>query len=171
MKKPQIPTWVILSGMLVLAVGGASAGAAYRADIVQIQADTVAAADEAIAASEDATAAVQKANDAAELADTAATSQLADEQAAAAAEAARVAEEARVAAEAAAAEAARQAAIKVPAKKSADTGGGPTKCPAGTKANAVDAAGNESACEALGAGGEQCQAYDANNVCTNWYKP
>lgn len=47
----------------------------------------------------------------------------------------------------------------------------PTKCPAGYKANAVDANGNESSCEKLGAGGAQCTAYDDNNVCTNWYKP
>jgi len=96
-----------------------------------------------------------------------------NERIAAEVEAARVAEVARVAAEAAAVqaaadEAARQAAAK-PVKRS--SGGGAVKCPAGTKANAVDAAGNESNCEALGAGGEQCQAYDANNVCTNWMKP
>ncbi|WP_349862690.1 hypothetical protein [Leifsonia sp. WHRI 6310E] len=48
---------------------------------------------------------------------------------------------------------------------------GPVKCPAGTHPNAVDANGNESACEADGPGGEQCQAYDADNNCTNWYKP
>jgi membrane protein involved in colicin uptake len=124
MKMPKIPGWAVAVTLVVVGVGGAAAGAAYRAEILQIQADTVAYADEAIAASEDATLAVEEAREASQLADTAATSQLADEQAAAAAEAARVAEEARVAAEASAAEAARQAAVPVPVKKSTNTGGG-----------------------------------------------
>jgi len=84
---------------------------------------------------------------------------------------AKAAEDARLAAEAqAAADAAAKAATKTPSRSSSNSSG-VVKCPAGTKANAVDAAGNESACEALGAGGEQCQAYDENNTCTNWYKP
>ena len=84
---------------------------------------------------------------------------------------AKAAEDARIAAEAqAAADAAAKAATKAPSRSSSNSTA-VVKCPAGTKANAVDAAGNESACEPLGAGGEQCQAYDENNNCTNWYKP
>jgi PKD repeat protein len=45
------------------------------------------------------------------------------------------------------------------------------KCPAGTKANAVDAAGNESNCQPLNGQGQQCVAYDDQNNCTQWYKP
>jgi membrane protein involved in colicin uptake len=168
-------SWIVGAIVTVLVLVGVFALGAYRNSIIEIQAATIASADEAIAASEDATKAVEDANEASELASTAATSQLAEEQAAAAAEAARVAAEAQAAAEAAAAEAARQADLAVPVKRAPSSGtnteSGPVKCPAGTKANAVDAAGNESACEALSEAGETCQAYDANNVCTSWYKP
>lgn len=91
-------------------------------------------------------------------------------------EAARVAAELQRQQEAAA-EAQRQAAADEAARPSAQSNisdgdsSGPVKCPTGTHANAVDADGNESACEADGPNGEQCQAYDANNNCTNWYKP
>lgn len=43
---------------------------------------------------------------------------------------------------------------------------GPVQCPAGTTANAVDAYGNESACQANGPGGGQCVAYNDANQCT-----
>lgn len=44
------------------------------------------------------------------------------------------------------------------------------KCPAGTRANAVDGAGNESNCMPLTPQGEQCVAYDDNNNCTAWMR-
>lgn len=98
------------------------------------------------------------------------------EQARIAAEQAAAAEAARVAAEQAAAQqaAAEQAAAQQQTQRQATTNdapAGPTLCPANTHPNAVDANGNESNCEANGPGGAICQAYDANNNCTNWYKP
>lgn len=48
---------------------------------------------------------------------------------------------------------------------------GPVQCPYGTTANAVDAYGNESNCQDNGPGNAQCVAYDANNNCTQYYKP
>lgn len=42
----------------------------------------------------------------------------------------------------------------------------PVKCPAGSHPNAVDAAGNESACQPLGPQGKQCVAYNDQNECT-----
>lgn len=48
---------------------------------------------------------------------------------------------------------------------------GPTLCPSGTDPNYVDEYGNESGCSADSASGEQCNAYDANNVCISYYKP
>ncbi|MEN0083990.1 MAG: hypothetical protein AAGC66_04400 [Leifsonia sp.] len=93
---------------------------------------------------------------------------------AAAAEAARVAAELQRQQETAA-ETQRQADESAAAEQqdanTSDDSSGPVKCPAGTHANAVDGAGNESACEANGPNGEVCQAYDDNNNCTNWYKP
>jgi PKD repeat protein len=47
----------------------------------------------------------------------------------------------------------------------------PTKCPAGTTPGAVDAEGNESACQDLNNAGQQCVAYNDANECTQWYKP
>ena len=47
----------------------------------------------------------------------------------------------------------------------------PTKCPSGTKANAVDGEGNESACEPLGPSGQPCVAYNDQNVCTEYLEP
>lgn len=47
----------------------------------------------------------------------------------------------------------------------------PVRCPDGTVAGAVDAYGNESACQPLNDSGEQCVAYDDANNCTQWYKP
>lgn len=47
----------------------------------------------------------------------------------------------------------------------------PVKCPAGTTPGAVDAAGNESACQDLNNNGQQCVAYNDANECTQWYKP
>jgi len=148
MKLPKVPGWAIATGLVVLAVGGAWGGSAYRQSIVDIQTATVASVDEAIAASESATQAVEDARAASELASTAATSKLADEQAAAASEAARVAEEARVAAEAAAAEAGKKAAVDVPTKKptTGDAGAtGPVRCPAGSQANSNDGT-NDTSC-------------------------
>lgn len=48
---------------------------------------------------------------------------------------------------------------------------GPIKCDAGYTANAVDADGNESNCVKNGPEGTPCVAYDANNNCTQYYKP
>jgi hypothetical protein len=97
------------------------------------------------------------------------------EQARIAAEQAAAAEAARVAAEQVAAQqaAAEQAAQQQTQRQTAtnDAPAGPIKCPSNTHPNAVDGNGNESNCEANGPGGEICQAYDANNNCTNWYKP
>jgi hypothetical protein len=81
---------------------------------------------------------------------------------------AQAAAEAKAAADAAAAV---QAAQQAAAVKAAAPVTSPTLCPAGTKANAVDAQGNESNCEALNSQGQACQAYNDQNVCTNWYKP
>jgi len=141
------------------------------------QAQVAAAAEDAAeqsAMEQDMYAAADVAKKAQDAADEAAYQQFLVDKAAAEAKAAadaKAAEDARVAAEAqAAADAAAKAATKAPSRSSSNSGG-VVKCPAGTKANAVDAAGNESACESLGAGGEQCQAYDENNTCTNWYKP
>ena len=47
----------------------------------------------------------------------------------------------------------------------------PVKCPSGTRANAVDGAGNESACEPLGPSGQPCVAYNDQNVCTEYLEP
>jgi hypothetical protein len=98
---------------------------------------------------------------------------------AAAAEAARVAaaeEAARVAAEQAAAQAAADEAARVAAPRAttrqAAPSVGPTQCPAGTIAGAVDGNGNESNCQATGgADGTPCVAYNDANECTAWYKP
>jgi len=46
----------------------------------------------------------------------------------------------------------------------------PNRCPSGTKAGAVDAAGNESNCQAT-SNGQPCVEYNAANQCTAWYKP
>lgn len=48
---------------------------------------------------------------------------------------------------------------------------GPTLCPEGTVAGAVDEAGNESACYETNDDGQQCVAYDDANNCTQYYKP
>jgi hypothetical protein len=48
---------------------------------------------------------------------------------------------------------------------------GPVQCGYGYTANAVDAYGNESNCQANGPGNAQCVAYDENNNCTQYYKP
>lgn len=91
-----------------------------------------------------------------------------------AAAAAQAAADAKAAADAAAAQAAQQQQGQQQAvsdNSGSGSNSGPTLCPAGTHANAVDANGNESNCEQNGPDGQQCQAYDANNVCTNWYKP
>jgi hypothetical protein len=105
------------------------------------------------------------------------------EQARIAAEQAAAAAAAQAAAQAAAEEAARQAAAQQQAQQqesrqsatqdsapAAPSAPDPVKCPAGTHANAVDANGNESACEQDGPNGEHCQAYDENNNCTVWLK-
>ena len=102
---------------------------------------------------------------------------------AAAAEAARVAAEQAAAAEAARV-AAEQEAQRVAAEQKAaqqdepatpsdngDGDSGPTLCPPGTTAGAVDGDGNESNCSPNGPTGTQCVEYDANNNCTAWYKP
>lgn len=108
-----------------------------------------------------------------------AAEQEAEAAAAVAAEQARLAAEAeaaRIAAEqAAAAEAERVAAEQAADEAGADepsTGGdsGPTLCPDGTTAQAVDDYGNESNCVELGGGGEQCVAYNDANECTAWLK-
>ena len=44
------------------------------------------------------------------------------------------------------------------------------QCPSGTTAGAVDAAGNESNCQATN-NGQPCAEYNAANQCTAWYKP
>jgi hypothetical protein len=93
-----------------------------------------------------------------------------------AAEDAKAAAAAQAAAEAAAAAAAAQAAQQQSAvtddEPSGDVGtssSGPVKCPPGTTANAIDAAGNESNClENNPTTNQPCVAYDANNVCTAW---
>ena len=46
----------------------------------------------------------------------------------------------------------------------------PNRCPSGTKAGAVDAAGNESNCQAT-SNGQPCVEYNDSNQCTAWYKP
>ena len=46
----------------------------------------------------------------------------------------------------------------------------PSKCPAGTTAGQVDAAGNESNCQPTN-NGQPCVAYNDANECTQWYKP
>lgn len=48
---------------------------------------------------------------------------------------------------------------------------GPILCPPGTVAGAVDADGNESACQATNDQGQECVAYDDANNCTQWYQP
>lgn len=63
---------------------------------------------------------------------------------------------AKAAADSAAAQAAKQ--------RAAD----PTRCPAGTKAGAVDDAGNESNCYPENSSGQTCQAYNDANQCTAW---
>lgn len=88
-----------------------------------------------------------------------------------AAEEAAAAEAARVAAEQAAVQAAAQQAAPKQVARQQAASAGPTLCPPGTSPNAVDASGNESNCQANGPSGEVCTAYDANNNCTNWYKP
>jgi membrane protein involved in colicin uptake len=87
---------------------------------------------------------------------------------AAAAKAAAAAEAARIAAEQAAQRAAQEAAQQAAQDEPAPSDDGPTKCPAGTHAMAVDANGNESNCDPLNDQGQQCVAYDANNQCTAW---
>lgn len=90
--------------------------------------------------------------------------------------------EAKAATEAAAQAAAAQAEQEAQEQSASDdssgdtgSGGGnagPTKCPPGTTANAVDAAGNESNClENNPTTNQPCVAYDANNVCTAWLEP
>lgn len=82
-------------------------------------------------------------------------------------------QQAKIAADQAAADAAaaseKQAALV--AGHQQQTAGGPVKCDAGYTANAVDAAGNESNCVKNGPAGTPCVAYDANNNCTQYYKP
>lgn len=47
---------------------------------------------------------------------------------------------------------------------------GPTLCPEGTVAGAVDASGNESNCQPT-SDGQPCVEYNDQNVCTRWYEP
>lgn len=44
------------------------------------------------------------------------------------------------------------------------------KCPSGTTAGQVDAAGNESNCQQTNQG-QPCVEYNDQNVCTRWYQP
>lgn len=44
------------------------------------------------------------------------------------------------------------------------------KCPSGTTAGQVDAAGNESNCQPTN-NGQPCVEYNDQNVCTRWYQP
>jgi len=83
-------------------------------------------------------------------------------------QAAKIAADNKAAADAAAAAANAAALAAAHQQKSAD---GPVKCAAGYTANAVDADGNESNCLKNGPSGTQCVAYDANNNCTQYYKP
>jgi hypothetical protein len=68
-----------------------------------------------------------------------------------------------------AAAAAKAAALAAAHQQQADDG--PIKCATGYKANAVDAAGNESNCVKNGPAGTPCVAYDSDNNCTQYYKP
>lgn len=61
--------------------------------------------------------------------------------------------------------------VEAPPVEEAPVDAGPTVCPEGTVAGAVDAAGNESACYETNDEGQQCVAYDENNNCTAYYKP
>jgi len=171
----QVGIAAVTIGALVF--GGFAIGNGIRTAQADQQARTVAAAEAAadqVAAEEAMFQAAASAKKELEAAAEASYQEYLAAKAAAEAKAAadaKAAEDARIAAEAqAAADAAAKATTKAPARNSSNSSG-VVKCPAGTKANAVDGAGNESACEALGAGGEQCQAYDDNNNCTNWYKP
>ena len=58
-----------------------------------------------------------------------------------------------------------------PAPVTAPAPAAPTRCPAGTTANAVDAQGNESNCNANNAQDQPCVAYDDANNCTAYLKP
>jgi len=48
---------------------------------------------------------------------------------------------------------------------------GPTLCPEGTVAGAVDDAGNESYCQPLNDQGQECNQWNDANECVGWYKP
>lgn len=142
----KIGAGVIGAAVLVTAgIVGGSAYANYSAEQSRLEAQMsvpAAPAGQATTAQEQATL-VQS--------DTAGAKAVADEQAK---EAAAVALAAKKAAEAKAAEEAEV-----------------TKCPAGTYAEAVDGAGNESNCAPENGNGEVCQAYNDANQCTAWGKP
>lgn len=162
-RKPASKRTVIISAVIaavVLTGGGIGTKALidYRTDIEASQeaaADYYEAADQRVAEAEAAAITAQEAADSAQ----AATDSLVAAEEAAAAQAAAD-EAARVAAEAAA-----------NSKSNGGNAGTNGKCPAGTKANAVDENGIESNCEPLNSEGQQCVAYDDNNNCTAWYKP
>ena len=61
--------------------------------------------------------------------------------------------------------------VAPPAEVAPATPAGPTLCPDGTTAQAVDGAGNESNCTQNGPADTQCIAYDDSNNCTAYYKP
>lgn len=164
-----VVTAAVVGGIGVTLVNANAAAQAHTALMVEVKADGKtlnAAATEDAALAATAVEAGQNNHVQAVAAEQVAV-KIAAEQAAAA-EAARVAAE--QAAQAAAQQAAQQQASRLAPRQQASNDG-PILCPPGTTPNAVDANGNESNCQANGPGGEVCTAYDANNNCTNWYKP
>lgn len=168
--------------IVLVTVAGVNANTAARAEIahehllstIKVEsgvAQSAADEDAALAAQTEQAQAVAHTDQLAAEAEAAYQAKLAAERAAAEAAAAAAAQ---AAAEQAAAQQAQQSqSVQAPADNGGSDPAAPSvvKCPAGTIAGAVDADGNESNCSPLGPTGTQCVAYNADNVCTQWYDP